>query len=71
MLLDLLQACYCCEECRDSAWEQYHKTLCLRSFTPDPSHPLVMLQEAWKLVFILLNTLTYTMKNLITPCTLP
>ncbi|XP_071520164.1 protein-lysine N-trimethyltransferase SMYD5 isoform X2 [Panulirus ornatus] len=39
---------YCSRECRDGAWNQYHETLCLRSFMPDPSHPLVMLQEAWK-----------------------
>lgn len=43
-----LQASYCSRECRASAWNQYHETLCLQSFTPDPSHPLVMLQEAWK-----------------------
>ncbi|XP_063614347.1 histone-lysine N-trimethyltransferase SMYD5-like isoform X4 [Penaeus indicus] len=41
-------ASYCSRECRASAWNQYHETLCLQSFTPDPSHPLVMLQEAWK-----------------------
>nr|XP_045614816.1 histone-lysine N-trimethyltransferase SMYD5-like isoform X1 [Procambarus clarkii] len=41
-------ASYCSRECRDSAWNQYHDTLCLRSFMPDRSHPLVMLQEAWK-----------------------
>ncbi|XP_068216143.1 histone-lysine N-trimethyltransferase SMYD5 isoform X1 [Palaemon carinicauda] len=41
-------ASYCSRECRVSAWTQYHDTLCLRSFTPDPTHPLVMLQEAWK-----------------------
>ncbi|KAK8753657.1 hypothetical protein OTU49_000996 [Cherax quadricarinatus] len=41
-------ASYCSRDCRESAWNQYHETLCLRSFMPDPSHPLVMLQEAWK-----------------------
>ncbi|KAG0713036.1 SET and MYND domain-containing protein 5 [Chionoecetes opilio] len=41
-------ASYCSRECRSSAWNQYHETLCLRSYMPDPSHPLVMLQEAWK-----------------------
>ncbi|XP_042207985.1 SET and MYND domain-containing protein 5-like isoform X2 [Homarus americanus] len=41
-------ASYCSRECRDSAWNQYHETICLRSFMPDPTHPLVMLQEAWK-----------------------
>jgi len=41
-------ASYCGESCRESAWEQYHKTLCTRSFTRDPSHPLVILQETWK-----------------------
>ncbi|XP_045109563.1 SET and MYND domain-containing protein 5-like [Portunus trituberculatus] len=41
-------ASYCSRECRTSAWNQYHETLCLRSYMPDPSHPLVMLQEAWK-----------------------
>lgn len=39
---------YCSRECRSSAWSQYHETLCLHSYMPDPSHPLVMLQEAWK-----------------------
>ncbi|KAK4312214.1 hypothetical protein Pmani_016337 [Petrolisthes manimaculis] len=41
-------ASYCSRECRESAWNQYHRTLCLRTFQPDPTHPLVMLQEAWK-----------------------
>ncbi|XP_076044541.1 SET and MYND domain containing, class 5 isoform X2 [Oratosquilla oratoria] len=41
-------ASYCSQDCKDSAWNQYHKTLCLYSFTPEPSHPLVVLQEAWK-----------------------
>lgn len=41
-------ASYCSRDCRASAWSQYHETLCLRSFTPDPTHPLVMLQDAWK-----------------------
>ena len=43
-----LQASYCSEACRDTAWRQYHKTLCTRSFTRDASHPLVILQETWK-----------------------
>lgn len=41
-------ASYCSRDCRASAWSQYHETLCLQSFTPDPTHPLVMLQDAWK-----------------------
>lgn len=41
-------ASYCSRECRTSAWNQYHETVCLHSYMPDPSHPLVMLQEAWK-----------------------
>lgn len=41
-------ASYCCKDCQDSAWSQYHNILCVRSFTPDPAHPLVLLQEAWK-----------------------
>jgi len=39
---------YCSEECRESAWEQHHRTLCLGENQGDPSHPLEQLQEAWR-----------------------
>ncbi|RXG62403.1 SET and MYND domain-containing protein 5 [Armadillidium vulgare] len=39
---------YCCESCKEKAWNQNHEILCLRSLTPDPNHPLVLLQETWK-----------------------
>ncbi|RXG60893.1 SET and MYND domain-containing protein 5 [Armadillidium vulgare] len=39
---------YCCESCKEKAWDQNHEILCLRSLTPDPNHPLVLLQETWK-----------------------
>ena len=46
----LIQARYCSEECRESAWDQYHRTLCLGQNKGDPSHPLEQLQEAWRLL---------------------
>jgi len=39
---------YCSSICRDKAWSQYHKTLCLKSHSPDPNHPLERLNESWK-----------------------
>lgn len=39
---------YCSEECRQTAWEQYHRMLCLGENQGDPSHPLEQLQEAWR-----------------------
>nr|CAD7573418.1 unnamed protein product [Timema californicum] len=39
---------YCCADCRDAAWSQYHKTLCTQSRTRDPSHPLEQLNDTWK-----------------------
>eukprot|EP00057_Strongylocentrotus_purpuratus_P011350 XP_011665824.1 PREDICTED: SET and MYND domain-containing protein 5 isoform X1 [Strongylocentrotus purpuratus] len=39
---------YCCSECREQAWNQYHQVLCLSQHPPDPNHPLVILQEVWK-----------------------
>ena len=45
-----LQIKYCSEECRESAWEQHHRTLCLGENQGDPSHPLEQLQEAWRLL---------------------
>ncbi|XP_063230286.1 histone-lysine N-trimethyltransferase SMYD5 isoform X2 [Bacillus rossius redtenbacheri] len=38
---------YCSAACRDAAWGQFHRTLCLGS--PDcQSHPLQRLDEAWR-----------------------
>ena len=45
-----LQIKYCSEDCRESAWEQHHRTLCLGENQGDPSHPLEQLQEAWRLL---------------------
>ncbi|CAH3015610.1 unnamed protein product [Porites evermanni] len=42
------QVTYCSEECRQTAWEQYHRMLCLGENQGDPSHPLEQLQEAWR-----------------------
>lgn len=39
---------YCSGICRDKAWSQYHRTLCLKSHSHDPNHPLEQLNEAWK-----------------------
>lgn len=45
-----VQAKYCSEECRQSAWDQHHRTLCLGENEGDPSHPFEQLQEAWRLL---------------------
>lgn len=45
-----VQAKYCSEECRQSAWDQYHRTLCLGENEGDPSHPFEQLHEAWRLL---------------------
>lgn len=42
------QTTYCCEECRSSAWDQFHRTLCLGLNNTDHRHPLELLQEAWR-----------------------
>ncbi|KAK2572429.1 Histone-lysine N-trimethyltransferase SMYD5 [Acropora cervicornis] len=42
------QVRYCSEECRQYAWDQYHRTLCLGENHGDPNHPLELLQEAWR-----------------------
>ncbi|XP_068746514.1 histone-lysine N-trimethyltransferase SMYD5-like isoform X2 [Montipora capricornis] len=42
------QVKYCSDECRQYAWDRYHKTLCLGENEGDPNHPLEMLQEAWR-----------------------
>ncbi|XP_068087175.1 histone-lysine N-trimethyltransferase SMYD5 isoform X2 [Anabrus simplex] len=39
---------YCSIECRDEAWRQFHRTLCLQSRSKDGAHPLEQLNEAWK-----------------------
>lgn len=39
---------YCSSECRDQAFNQYHKTLCCNVLGGDPNHPLEKLNEAWK-----------------------
>ncbi|XP_051506154.1 histone-lysine N-trimethyltransferase SMYD5 [Myxocyprinus asiaticus] len=53
---DRHQACpqcpvmYCSAECRQAAWEQYHKVLCLGPSHDDPDHPINKLQDAWRSV---------------------
>ncbi|CAM4612350.1 unnamed protein product [Leuciscus chuanchicus] len=44
------QVMYCGTECRQAAWEQYHKVLCLGPSHDDPDHPVNKLQDAWKSV---------------------
>ena len=41
---------YCRAECRDRAWNQYHKTICVGQLGSSPEHPLEKLNEAWKWV---------------------
>ncbi|KAI2656705.1 SET and MYND domain-containing protein 5 [Labeo rohita] len=45
-----LQVMYCSAECRQAAWEQYHKVLCLSQSHDDPDHPVNKLQDAWRSV---------------------
>lgn len=42
------QVKYCCKECQDRAWQEYHKTLCMGPSKDDAEHPLNRLQEAWR-----------------------
>ena len=42
--------CYCSESCMEDAYNAWHKTLCLRSREPDPTHPLVNLVS--ELIFL-------------------
>ncbi|KAK6640743.1 hypothetical protein RUM44_012440 [Polyplax serrata] len=44
----LCGAKYCCAECREVAWNKYHKTLCLQKLHRDNTHPLEQLKEVWK-----------------------
>ncbi|XP_071448093.1 protein-lysine N-trimethyltransferase SMYD5 [Hetaerina americana] len=39
---------YCSKECQEQAWKQYHMTLCVGTCEESPSHPLNILNEAWK-----------------------
>ncbi|GLH16614.1 hypothetical protein R5R35_003652 [Gryllus longicercus] len=39
---------YCCVQCKDEAWAQYHQVLCLRKRERDGSHKLEMLVDVWK-----------------------
>ncbi|KAL1506485.1 hypothetical protein ABEB36_005844 [Hypothenemus hampei] len=39
---------YCSENCKISAFNQYHKVLCLQSRERNNSHPIELLEEAWK-----------------------
>ena len=41
---------YCSKQCQEEAWASFHKTLCLRTNTPDPAHPLLQLDELWKTI---------------------
>ena len=55
LLVDRIHIClqvkYCSEECRQAAWDQHHRTLCLGENHGDPDHPLEKLQEAWRFLF--------------------
>ncbi|CAI9733077.1 SET and MYND domain-containing protein 5 [Octopus vulgaris] len=42
------QVVYCSKECMETAWKKYHCTLCMGSSREDESHPLGMLQVAWR-----------------------
>uniref|UniRef100_A0A8C1CP15 Protein-lysine N-trimethyltransferase SMYD5 n=1 Tax=Cyprinus carpio carpio TaxID=630221 RepID=A0A8C1CP15_CYPCA len=42
------QVMYCSAECRQAAWEQHHRLLCIGSSHHDPDHPLNKLQDAWR-----------------------
>uniref|UniRef100_A0A672SKZ7 Protein-lysine N-trimethyltransferase SMYD5 n=1 Tax=Sinocyclocheilus grahami TaxID=75366 RepID=A0A672SKZ7_SINGR len=44
------QVMYCSAECRQAAWEQHHKLLCLGPSHHDPDHPVNKLQDAWRSV---------------------
>ncbi|KAJ8014636.1 hypothetical protein DPEC_G00017690 [Dallia pectoralis] len=44
------QVMYCSMECRQSAADQYHRTLCLGSSQDDPDHPMNKLKDAWRSV---------------------
>uniref|UniRef100_A0A8C2CQA4 Protein-lysine N-trimethyltransferase SMYD5 n=1 Tax=Cyprinus carpio TaxID=7962 RepID=A0A8C2CQA4_CYPCA len=44
------QVMYCSAECRQAAWEQHHRLLCIGSSHHDPDHPLNKLQDAWRSV---------------------
>lgn len=39
---------YCSAECRDEAYQRYHRILCIQSREKIDSHPLVKLNEIWK-----------------------
>ncbi|EFX89935.1 SET and MYND domain-containing 5 protein [Daphnia pulex] len=39
---------YCSVDCKDQAWNQYHKTICCNMFGGNSNHPLEKLNEAWK-----------------------
>src|SRR5262249_11217431 len=43
-----LKTRYCSKECRDIAYQTYHKVLCLGDRILDPSHPVNQLYDAWK-----------------------
>lgn len=54
-----LQVKYCSEECRQRAWDHYHRTLCLGQNEGDPSHPLEQLQESWRFFIIFFSIFLY------------
>ncbi|XP_046571271.1 histone-lysine N-trimethyltransferase SMYD5-like [Haliotis rubra] len=39
---------YCSAQCRDAAWAQYHRVLCLGMSKEDQDHPINRLLEAWR-----------------------
>ncbi|CAH1173460.1 unnamed protein product [Phaedon cochleariae] len=39
---------YCSTECREEAYNQYHRILCTQTTDKNSSHPLEQLNEAWK-----------------------
>ncbi|KTF82032.1 hypothetical protein cypCar_00032288 [Cyprinus carpio] len=48
--IDKVKVMYCSAECRQAAWEQHHRLLCIGSSHHDPDHPLNKLQDAWRSV---------------------
>jgi len=47
-VVNVLQVMYCCSECRDAAWQRYHKCLCLGGERSNPDHPFNLLLDTWR-----------------------
>lgn len=46
--MPLLKVPYCCDECRQEAYDNYHKILCLGDAKDDKEHPFNKLDETWR-----------------------